>query len=362
MTAIALLDDPELLDLFLEDMDRQSDLWKPTNYWKGHCARMRRELERHGLKGFRRNWNLMRGVDLGPKEVTLTRAPIVGESALARWARRLSLCRQAEEYVDELVARANASGEAHMKRQMSLLYNLLQQGERAKVVCSRVDDSGAGDPHLYVLDGRQYSSNMLHHIVLLSLLFHDAGTDEYQRVLEIGGGYGALAEALHKYRDVGSGYFVEVDIPPLVYVTTQYLKALFPEKVVDYRQVRNSSRITARDIQGKILVIPPWSVPALDLRFDLLWNSISFQEMEPDVVTNYLEFVGPVTNQIFINTRTAGHRKGLGGQVEQITFDWLADRLASMGYSRMARADCVEAAAFRSMLPLHSAALFARTA
>ena len=362
MHAPRIEDDPELLAMFIKDMGVQSDLWKPTAYWTSQCKRMQAQLERTGLSGFRTNWSLMRGVDLGPKQAGVVRRPIFDNRIAAALARRLPIFGRYERHIDSLVESFNSTNTANISREVSLLYQLLQFGECSSALAAQVEDSCIGNPNVYEFDGKKYSSNMLVHICLVSLLFRSAG-DQINRVMEIGGGYGVLAEIMQKRRFGTNGYFVEVDIPPLVYVSTQYLKAVFPGRVVDYREARSKATLSRSDIEGKILVIPPCLVPALDLEFDLFWNSASFQEMEGEVVDNYLEYVSRTSSTVFINTLTHGHRKGLGGQREPIAFDQLARKICAKGYQqRQLVDDCAEMAAFRSVLPRHSIGVFARQA
>ena len=362
MNAPSVHNDPELLDLFIRDMDSQSNLWKPTNYWKWQCIRMQQQLNATGLAGFRRNWQVMRGVDLGPKQAGLITPPVF-KSSIANWlSRRDPLCRRYATYVESLIEQSNSANDAHIRVQLSLMYHFLKKGEHSNPILAETRDSGIGEPHQYYFEGNAYSSNMLHHICLLSLLCSINGKNDYRRIIEIGGGYGALPETIIRMRRGEIGYFVCVDIPPLVYVATQYLKAVFPGMVTDYRDVRTTPRISESDITGRILVIPPWRVPALDLNFDLLWNSASFQEMEVDVIDNYLSCLGPKTPNIFINTLTEGHREGAGGQLERIDFDKLMRLIESKGYECHKPMDAsVEATVYRSVLPRHSAALFCKS-
>lgn len=358
-----IANDPELLELFLRDMERQSDLWKPTNYWKGQCRRMQQQLSVAGLAGFRTNWQLMRGIDLGPKQAGMNRrAP--WRSPLTGWlARRLPPTSRYEREIEDVIAAADAANMAHIDVEIALLYQLLRQSTCAATILSKVEDSGIGNPNLYAFDGRRYSSNLLHHVALLALMFRLSGTTTgCRRVVEIGGGYGALPEILVKLQADALDYFVAIDIPPLVYVTTQYLKAVFPGRVVDYREVRSAGAISPADIRGKILVIPPWTVPALRLEYDLFWNSASFQEMEDEVVDNYLEHIGGASRSIFINTLTAGHRQGLGGQLHPISFDKLAREIRAKGFADSPMpADGIERSVCCAVLPRHTAALFTRS-
>lgn len=365
MVDFPIQDDLELLRLFLSDMSQQSALWQPTSYWQGHCERIGKELAVRGLKDFRQNWNLMRGVDLGFKYTGLDSLNL-RPSRISRLFTGVppvrELLNQYENHLSKVRETWDRTLHQHLQREAAMLFALLSRGETSSEILRRVSDSGVGLPDSYDFDGHRHTSNLLHHICLFALTLQAEGATDCSRVIEIGGGYGALPELWRKLgRGMPDGYFVEIDIPPLVYVTTQYLRAIFPGDVIDYREIRQAKRLTASDINGKIVVIPPWLVPTLDLEFDLLWNSISFQEMEHEVVENYLDHLAKGTRSIFINTRTQGHRKGLGGQRDPITFRWLGDRLAARGYeARHFDEGSVEWAAFRAVLPHHSAGLFTK--
>jgi putative sugar O-methyltransferase len=56
-------------------------------------------------------------------------------------------------------------------------------------------------------------------------------------------------------------------------------------------------------IDEGIFVFGNWKLPELkDFSYDLFWNSASFQEMEPDVVLNYLSYVNRQTKKyVFLN-------------------------------------------------------------
>lgn len=361
MTPLPIENDPELLDMFIEDMDQQSDLWKPTSYWKTQNRRMQRQLEEFGLNGFRTNWRLMRGIDLGPKQAGLLRPPIFKRSIVSRLARHMPFTSTYERYIDNLTMDSNTAYAALITEKLSLLYELLTRGDYSGSILDRVEDSCIGNPNIYEFGEKQYSSNLLHHICLVGLMFRLSESTDFKRVIEIGGGYGVLPEIFFKLFDLGMEYFVEVDIPPLVYVTTQYLKAIFPDKVIDYRQVRLEETISRSDISGKILIIPPWKVPNLRMNFDLFWNSASFQEMEDDVIENYLKYIQNSTKNVFVNTLTQGHKQGLGGQHETISFERLANHIRSKGYTdRPSIGRSIEESAYRAALPRHSAAFFTR--
>jgi len=79
--------------------------------------------------------------------------------------------------------------------------------------------------------------------------------------------------------------------------------------------------------KGKIFIFGNWKLPELmNLNYDLFWNSASFQEMEPDVVLNYLKYVNQQTNRyVFLHELMEGQglatKKGEPGVIEQTTLE-----------------------------------------
>ena len=51
------LDDPQLLKLMMDDTEQAPHLYKPTNYWHVYAQRFLPELQRLGLRDFRRRKN-----------------------------------------------------------------------------------------------------------------------------------------------------------------------------------------------------------------------------------------------------------------------------------------------------------------
>jgi hypothetical protein len=105
--------------------------------------------------------------------------------------------------------------------------------------------------------------------------------------VEIGGGFGTLGEILAATPGVT---YVDVDIPPLAFVAGRYLQAAVGrDRVLDYAASRDLEHIDIADID--LAVLCAWQLPRLHGDIDLFVNFISFQEMEPHVVENYVSQV-----------------------------------------------------------------------
>jgi putative sugar O-methyltransferase len=123
-----------------------------------------------------------------------------------------------------------------------------------------------------------------------------AWIDEYSKVIdfskvrtvaEIGGGFGAFAHTILQWFPNIRKYLY-LDIPPTLYVGTQYLKHFYGKDVIDYTATRKLDTIRfSTDDNREILAICPWQIEKVEDSFDFFWNSSSFQEMPKDVVSNY---------------------------------------------------------------------------
>jgi hypothetical protein len=95
-----------------------------------------------------------------------------------------------------------------------------------------------------------------------------------------------LGEILHQSK--GGYNYIDVDIPPTSAVASYYLAQQPGLDLVDYQSTRTNGPIAVPS-GGRQMVICPWQLPRLTGEVDLVWNYISFQEMEPEVVKFYLE-------------------------------------------------------------------------
>lgn len=110
-------------------------------------------------------------------------------------------------------------------------------------------------------------------------------------VFEIGGGFGVWPHLLlTMFPNVKKVAYL--DIPPTLYVATQYLRHFFGDAVVDYRTTRNIDHIAfCKDDELEILCICPWQIEKLNISATVLWNTSSFSEMTPEIVHNYAKHV-----------------------------------------------------------------------
>ncbi|WP_235595377.1 putative sugar O-methyltransferase [Leptospira santarosai] len=116
-------------------------------------------------------------------------------------------------------------------------------------------------------------------------------------MFEIGGGFGSTTDLIIRlYSNIRK--IIYLDIPPNLYVGTQYLKSIYGKAVRDYKETRelNEIRFSENLTELEIITITPWQLPKLKAKVDIFYNSGSFQEMPLEVIRNYSKYI----NQLMI--------------------------------------------------------------
>ena len=152
-------------------------------------------------------------------------------------------------------------------------------------------ETNFGNPvEQFQFDKKKFSRSSLNY--LLGLVFLKKNTKKFipKVTLEIGGGYGSLGEILALSRMQNFKY-INVDLPAQAYVTEMYLSKLFgAQRVTSYKETRKMDIINIKKLKNFTSLVS-WQIEMLKGKIDLFVNFISFQEMEPDVVKNYLNRV-----------------------------------------------------------------------
>lgn len=308
----------DILQPMLDDMETAPTLYKPTNFWQSGLAGIVPDLEKLGVANFRTH-----------PSAHFFYVPVYHSKTYARWSHVL----------DPMIARLPPRKARRWRTRLThsdrarAHYRLY----RATVVDGGLDldlvsESDAGGGERFAFDGRTYSLSMLNYLRALNLLKRAAPGFRPQSCLEIGGGYGTLGEILLKAEE--GAIYVNVDIPPVAAVSTWYLAEVFGrDKVLAYPDSRAMETIDLEALRGKYraVVLCPWQLPRLKGRFDLFANFMSFQEMEPDVVANYISLVQPLTaGHALIRNHAHGKKtaakEGEIGVMEKVTTDFIVSR------------------------------------
>jgi putative sugar O-methyltransferase len=332
-----LADDPALLALMVEDAAHGGPLWTATAYWRGYSARILRELKRVGLSDLRTNQTLLKGFATGGMPLP--------ELPAAPWKRALW------DTLHALPGFRQIIGE--YRRVLAAEYARHRETRRqhARVV---MDEIARAFPDLRPPAGLSHGgaddafSWRGHTIVPAFAMYLSRVADFYARVpardvtaiIEIGPGLGFNSLA-HIAINPALRVIVNVDIVPVLYLSTQFLKSIDGADVIDYRALRAREPIVVESPSAgvRIYQIAPWLLPRVQGDFDYFFNAFSFQEMEPEVCRNYaVQLLRLVERGVLLHEMTAGHKRGAGGQQAPVTLSFL-ESLFSEKFPNVARLD-----------------------
>ncbi len=148
-----------------------------------------------------------------------------------------------------------------------------------------LEDNRIGGPSVYHLPGGVHLTEVQLRMLYYRREIEKAAGKSLGAVLEVGGGYGALAAELLRHLSIGRYFLVE--LPDAIPMAFFYLKACFEGSIqVLYRPGESP------DPEARIVILPPWKLPELEEEIDLLINTASFQHMMPEAVSFYLSQAG----------------------------------------------------------------------
>ena len=313
-----LQNDLSLLEQMMIELERAADLYKPTNYWSVYESRILPELKKYGLNNYRRRRRSVLG-SFGATDLRVKGALTITKKTRIR-------CR-IERFLNVLIdalpfVSLDVDGVISSELTEYFYWKTKEKSERAGYDLSACPTSYFGNPDdLQEIEGKLWSLKHLQYCSMYIDAAEHIKVDNCSVVCELAGGMGRNVEVMAQLHPKAT--FIYYDIPPQLYVANQYLSQVFGDRVIQYREavrlVPDNEAIP--DIaRGKIIILPTWKLPSWsNAKVDVFWSSASFQEMEPDVVINYLELVKKMRpDWIYINALPEGNywgdwKKGQGG-------------------------------------------------
>lgn len=287
-TGTAIRDDYELLRLMLLDADAHRDSYKPGPYWRRKSKNAANQIARHGLADFRGATSTI-GQGYADSVILDVRHNLTG--GLREPLRFLleSVFPFKRQFDTQVSLTTSYCNEARRLRRLLFYDNPRVQELLGKYAIPPSLEGGCLE---YVeVDGEKIA------ILYLMLLHeHDLVAEKVdfsivRSFFEIGGGFGTNVHLLlENYPNIRK--VVYLDIPPNLYVGTQYLRSIYGDSIRDYRESRTLDRMQfSADEEREILAIAPWQIEKLDLAVDVFYNAHSFVEMPRFVVANYADHV-----------------------------------------------------------------------
>jgi len=268
-----------LTDRTLSELRETAEVYRPTNFWGPGLEQLLADLRSLGLARFK-SW----------PTATFWFYPVYGDSlSPATIGQLYRRARVSNPRLRKAWFRAALVGFHEARRDFDAA-RLAWQQQHWPMNLEAEGESGIGHPpqHFRLAPQQQeaWGRPYLNYLLCLAALSRHVDK-EPTSFLEIGGGFGVLGEIVLARSDTAR--YVNVDIPPLVTVSSYYLTELFGhERVLTYdERVPSTGPIDVPDSA----CLPNWRLEDVSGPFDVFVNSYSFQEMEPPVVEHYVDAV-----------------------------------------------------------------------
>jgi putative sugar O-methyltransferase len=314
-------DDPDLFATMVSDSATAGPLWQPTAYWKSYCRRIELALEHDGLADFRTNQTILKGFAVGGAP-----RPTLPRAAWKRWIwhaieRMPGTSVPINEYRRLLAASHRRAVIAEVRNARLLMDRLVELFPRLTPP-EGLGVGGAEDSFSW--RGHTVTADWVRQILRLVDFYRAVPANEVKAIVEIGPGLG-LSTLAHIALNPALSLIVNCDIPPILYVSTQFLKSVPNIGVVDCSDVKPGDELVPGEPDHPtVYQLAPWQLPNVTFEADALFNAFSFQEMEPEVCRNYAEAVSSrVRRYVMLHSSLAGHQPGAGGQRQPVTMEFL---------------------------------------
>ncbi|MDB3935545.1 putative sugar O-methyltransferase [Granulosicoccus sp.] len=262
-------------------LKQQSSLYQPSSFWVKASSDIMNEVIKHGMEHFR-------ALPL-PLGYFVPTYGYPGNGISADTKKQLLGC-VSNTFKCQTAIERYADGYDSALADYRVLQAADDTGKRPYL--HHFSESGEGNPiEQFEFEGRLFSRSSLNYLLGLCLLKRHTDDKPIHTVVEVGGGFGSLGEILLKGADPDIRY-IDFDIPPNNAITQFYLSSIFgSDRVCGYECGKRSDHAFAIKQLPSASVFCNWEIEKLQGSVDLFVNFISFQEMEPPIVKNYLSHV-----------------------------------------------------------------------
>jgi len=279
--------DTRILETMLSDMEKADPLYRPSSYWE--------EIVKETSRIWFNEENIINFRSVPYRTGFRSQHPLNPGRAGAFRGLWLSI-----PILKKIFEKKNRLLENYFNNWMRLLYEYVHLKSNGLV--ESIPFSLVGNPDDIVLIGNKlYCYRFLNYFLTYCEAADVIDFTSIRSIIEIGGGYGGQAEIILKLHP--QIRYILVDIPPTLYLAENYLKNIFPGGVMGYLETRTIKPIDVERLPEKVrvVVLAPWQITNIEGPLDLLWNAISFQEINRVTVAHYMSMISNSASQIFLH-------------------------------------------------------------
>lgn len=314
-------DSPALLTSLITDSEKSTALWKPAPYWQSYASRIITELRTRGMKNFRTNQKILKGYAAG--------GMLIPQIPQAKWKQMIWKGVESAPVVKTILGSYKKINSVYYRHTMALektvaIMALNDIKQKFPNFTPPEGLANGGCENSFQWNGHTIAADWVPYVSRAADFYSDVNPADVTSIIEIGPGLG-LSTLAHVALNPHLKTIVNVDIVPIIYISTQFLKSVPAFEVVDYLQTQKLDAITTRNDSKPVLYqIPPWELQKLQGQWDYFFNAYSFMEMEKEICANYATLLQKhIAKGACVHSHEKGHMIGAGGQREPVTFDYI---------------------------------------
>ena len=262
------------------ELDNQNRLYKPSSFWKENIRKFFVIFKKKGINNFRSN-NLA-------NNFFIPLYHLKREKHADKFSKIINKKKKNSPKLTTELFR-QLSGFNHALAD----YRVFRSSDNTNKLpyLHTFSENNVGKPkEQFNFEGKVYSRSSLNYLLGITCLKKITKNFVPRYVLEIGGGFGILGHIFGLSKVINLKY-INLDLPPLSLVSEMYLKKIFGKyKVTDSLKEIKKKEIYIKKLK-KFSSLPSWKIESLKGKIDLFVNFISFQEMEPYILKNYIKHI-----------------------------------------------------------------------
>lgn len=262
------------------ELAKQNKNYQPSSFWKTNIIKFFGIFEKYGLSNFRSN-SLANNFFI----------PLYHLKREKNAGKVFKIINNQKKNSPKLVTELSKQLSGHNHALAD--YRTFKASDNSKKLpfIHLFSENRVGKPkEQFNFDGKVYSRSSLNYLLGISCLKKVTENFIPKNILEIGGGFGILGHIFGLSKIINLRY-INLDLPPLSLISEIYLKKSFGHsKVTDSIKEMRKKEIFIKKLK-KFSSLPSWKIEALKGKIDLFVNFISFQEMEPFIVQNYIKHI-----------------------------------------------------------------------
>lgn len=289
MLAGTVQEDNQLLQVLMDDQANLGGIFAPGPYWNANSQRILRGILDSGLSDFRRNARIGKGyVDVRISNPFDLVEPHSKTYRMYRFLTWFSPTRKILKDYGAFIE--NIQGRLTSSVSQNLLQTHVHIFEKYGALLTRLDTMVGAPEHFLEWNDKQISHVYVRQLNRLENFSSVTNFSQKKTFMEIGGGFGVNTHLVSElYNNIEK--LLYIDIPPMLYVGTQYLKSVCRNEIFDYCDYKKQRPRTLAEISERVICLPTWALLEINFQWDVCWNSASFQEMSTEQIRYYLSWL-----------------------------------------------------------------------